>query len=754
MSRPTKPGTTDVVENGAPTDGALENGAPADGALENGAPSDGAPAEAGIVPARSSSVQARLKSTQIHGTSLASCLSWTAAGAVLVNWSIQLLGSVTTYSWVAIVVVFTGIWGLAAATICWLPAARSARLHRWRGAAAWATLVLVVGCYVAWSFLQIHASPGYGTDEIAFDQYAAALARHGIDPYTQSMSRSFSLYNVSPDGFTYHLNGTPVTSLSYPALAFLAYVPFLLLGWTTQLAVVVNAIAWGVAIVLLFVILPGEVRALALVIGSIAAYGSYAIGGVTDMLYIPLLIGAAYNWTGFVRRRGWRRYIGPVLLGLAMCVKQTPWLVAPFLLAGVVLEARALPEPGSPARTAGRYVAGAAAGFLVPNLAYIAMNPTAWLHGVLTPFSNGVVPAGQGLVGFSLFLRLGGGSLETYSLLTGVVLVVLLGSYVLTYPLLRPVTFVLAGFALFFASRSFGSYLVALIPVVVVGALTTEEGAAHRRSPARPSGDPRHVPHGPERGLPRRRVLVGAVLALPIACFAFVLLSRPPLEVQVTGVRTTGQLATVEQLSVRVTNKSGEPLHPYFTVDEGGAVTTFWQVSSGPRLLRPGEHATYTLRAPNLPAQPSIAGGFEVMAFTTRPSSVSASSPYLPDIEHLALDPAAVNAPILLGHTVTVRAQLLNQFDRPIHEAGVPVYFGQIIYDQAGLVYSEAVVNGSLSGQTPVTAYTNHAGVATFDIVGTQSTPDPVYFEANLVSATQFYPYGYSQILAIRFVAP
>jgi hypothetical protein len=252
-------------------------------------------------------------------------------------------------------------------------------------------------------------------------------------------------------------------------------------------------------------------------------------------------------------------------------------------------------------------------------------------------------------------------------------------------------------------------------------------------------------------GLPRWRVFIGGAFTLPLAVIAFALFSRPPLTVQVTGVRTTGQLATVEQVTVVATNESGASLHPYFTVDEGGAVTTFWQVSSGPQKLRPRASATYTLRAPNFPTQPSIGGGFEVMAFTTRPGSVSASSPYLSSSEHLVLDPAAVNGPVPLGTTVPVSAQLLDQFNRPIHEAGVPVYHGQIIYDQTGLTYGEAVINDRPPGQSPVTAYTNSAGVATFDIVGTQISQDPVYFEGNLVSGTRFYPYGYSEILAIRF---
>ncbi len=72
------------------------------------------------------------------------------------------------------------------------------------------------------------------------------------------------------------------------------------------------------------------------------------------------------------------------------------------------------------------------------------------------------------------------------------------------------------------------------------------------------------------------------------------------------------------------------------------------------------------------------------------------------------------------------------------------VYLGQVIYAQHGLLYGEAVVNQGQVGQTPVVAYTNNAGVATFEVRGTIATEDPVSFEANLVRAFQHYPYGYS----------
>ncbi len=145
---------------------------------------------------------------------------------------------------------------------------------------------------------------------------------------------AFSLFHVSPDGYTFLLNGQPVTSLSYPALSFLLYMPFLLAGWSSQLAVAINVLAWAIGIVLTFALLPRSLRPLAIVIGSFSVYISYAVGGVTDALFVPLLIGAVYKWDQFPRLRGVAAYRGPVLLGLAMAVKQTPWLVLPFLVAG------------------------------------------------------------------------------------------------------------------------------------------------------------------------------------------------------------------------------------------------------------------------------------------------------------------------------------------------------------------------------------------------------------------------------------
>ena len=654
-------------------------------------------------------------------------------GLLLIEWSIRIYGSVTTFPVVIVAVVALGAWGLATVGVSWLPEPRWSRRSTFATLWVWVTVLMVVGAFCVWSALQIHASPGYATDEIAFDQYAAVLATHGINPYVHSMAPSFSLYRVPPDSFTYSLTGQAVTSLSYPALAFELYMPLLKLGWSTQLAVIVNLAAWAGTIIGMFVLLPRRLRSAALVIGSLSTYVAYTVGGVTDVLYVPFLMIAAYQFNRFPTERGWRRYIGPVMLGLAMAIKQTPWFLFPFLLGAIWLEGRSA-RVEHPVRQAWLYGTTAVTAFAIPNLPYSIMDFHAWASGVLTPFTH-VVPAGQGVVGLSLFTRLGGGSLGAYSFLTLVVFLALLCAYLATYPAMRALTFLLPSVILFFASRSFGSYLVELIPVAFVGAVTV-----YRK---RGTEEPRPLADWPK--------FVGIAGVLCLAALGLALGSRQPLVVQVLGVRTTGQLATVEQLRLQVTNRSGGSLTPSFTVDEGGQLTTFWATSQGPRTLAAHESATYTLQSPNFFSQPGIEGGFQVVAFTSGPDTVSASSSYLPTALHVGLTPDAVNQPIALGQTVVVHADLFDAIDRQVARAGVPVYLGQVIYGEQGLILSEASINGHAPGQTPVVAYTNREGQATFRIVGTQATGNPVYFEANLVNNQQFFPYGYSEILPIRF---
>jgi uncharacterized membrane protein len=656
----------------------------------------------------------------------AGCALRTLAGAFVVIWSFRLSGYLTLGTWLAGPVAVLGLAGLSAIIAAWIPAeVIGARRQR---QADWAVLIAVLAAFALWSYFQIFTAPDYGTDEIAFDQYAAQLALQGINPYLHSMAAAFPLFHVSPNGYTFQLNGQPVTALSYPALSFEAYLPLLALGIKTQAAVWMDIAAWVLGAVILFAVLPRRLAPLAAVVASMDVYIGYAVGGVTDFLFVPLLVGAAVRWDRFGSTRGPAAWRGPVLMGLAMAVKQTPWLVAPFVVAGIMAEAgdwhRAL-------RDGLRYTGIALAAFLAPNLPYLLSGPGAWLHGILMPISSQSVPAGQGLISLSLSLGVGGGSLRAYTIAAVIVLVVLLGCYLATYPVLKPAAFLLPSIALFFATRSFGSYLVMLIPAAIAAAATT------RRPP--PPACWRYW---------RWAVLSGATASAVAVTAA--LTAASPVTMSIQSVQTTGQLATIDQVNVAVTNDTGASVRPAFTVEDGTTMTAFWRRQSGPAALGPHQRAIYTIVAPSYFAMPSIGAGFQVLAFSQGPPSVSRTSAYLASRWRVVLRPATIGG-VVGEQQITVRAEIVNRLDEPVLVSNVPVYLGQVIYAQRGLQFSEAVINGSQPGQTPVEAVTNAAGVATFTISSPPGGANAVYFEANLVQPGLLYPYGYSPILAVRF---
>lgn len=652
------------------------------------------------------------------------------AGLFVIVWAFRLSEYITFTPWLAVPVVLLSLMGLAAIVAAWLPQGLLPESRQYL--IGWVALAAVIAGLALWSYYQVFVAPDYATDEIAFDQYAAQLALHGTNPYLQSMAPAFPLFHVSPNGYTFKLDGQPVTALSYPALAFEAYMPLLAAGVTTQAAVWVDVAAWAASAVLLYLVLPRSIAPLAAAIASVDVYIGYASGGVTDALFVPLLIGAAVGWDRFPAERGIRALRGPVCMGLAMAVKQTPWLVLPFVLAGIAVESRYTRGNRQAARDCLRYLGITLAAFLTPNVPYLAGAPVAWLHGVLTPVSSPSVPAGQGLISLSLSMAVGGGSLLAYNVAAVVIFIVILGCYIAVYPTAKTAAFVLPSIALFFADRSFGSYLIMLIPAALVAAVTT----------SRPRGI------APWRHWKWAAAFGGAASA---ATVAVALTSSSPLSMSMVSVRSTGQLATVEQVTLAVTNNTGRSLRPAFTIGESTTVTSFWQRTAGPAVLGPHASARYTLVAPNYPAMPSIQNGFQILAFTQGPASVSRTASYLASNWRVVLRPDSIPQPVPIGEEITVHAQILNRLDQPVHVGDVPVYLGQVIYAQQGLELGQAYINNGAIGQTPVQALTNKNGVATFTIHSQTAGPDPVYFEANLVNPSQFYPYGYSPILTVRF---
>lgn len=670
---------------------------------------------------------------------------WTLVGITILNWSITLYGPASIYAPIALLVVFAGFWGMAVAIVSWLDLDEYPGLARWRTHFAWANALLVLALMTAWTFVQFHNAPAYTTDELSFDQYAAQLVAHGLhNPYLHSMAPAGPLFRLSPDGYTYTITGQPVLQLSYPSLSFLIYVPFILLGWTNEVAAGVNVIGWGVAVLLMFWLLPRNLRPAVLVLSSVNVYLSFATGGVTDMLYIPLLVLAAYRWDRFGSGRA--SYIGPVAMGLAMSVKQTPWPVIGFLLFALALdEYDRSGDLRAAVQRAGRYLAVALGAFLLPNLPYIVASPGPWIQGVFVPFVKNMVPSGQGIVALTMFTHLGGGSLFGYTVLFGLVALLLLVAFVGTYPLLRPATFMLPSIAYFFASRSQTNYLIPFIPVALVAAVTATRPAAPRRAPelARRFG-------GLLRG--RNWGIAGAgVAALAVLAAIYTLTAGSPLQLRIVNKQTTGYLGGIHTLFVRVHNNTDKRQTPGYTVQTQGGFSSFWIIQHGPKTLAPGQTATVELLTPNYPAEPGLSSGFSVVAFTDDPASVSVSHRFLMSLWRLATLPQAFDRPEPVGKRIRLQVQVLNHFNSAVQRAGVPVYLGQLMYRSFGVTRGSARIDGHKPGKGQIVAYTNRQGIATFYIVGTRPSPVPITFSAHLLNPDGRYVYGSSGYTNIRF---
>ena len=465
-------------------------------------------------------------------------------------------------------------------------------------------LVLYGIAFMAWAAARVLLSPSYGTDEISYDQWAAQLLVHGHNPYTQNLARALSHFHVPQTFYTYTISGQFIHQLSYPAMAIYPYLPLMFFGVVNQSAIATDMIFWIISILLFYFLLPQSYRWIALLFGTLNFYNVYVLGGVTDVLFFPFLFVAAYRWDHFDQGSGYWRWGPPIAFGLAASVKQTVWFIAPFLFLALILENR---NNHRGWKTALRYTAIAVATFALVNGPFMVENFMAWMHGLLLPLTQLTIPAGQGFIGLSLFEQIGGGSLALFNDLGVIVLLAGLCSLFFYYKALKPLIFFMPSVVLFWASRSFASYLLDLLPFAILSALTTKQ-AMNTNSLS---------PKWQKSVLAGLAVIFGLVLSL-------IILQPSPLNLAVTHIHVVGERKAVNQIVVLVTNKTNRLVQPHFTLTTNGRTTSFWTAS---RTSLPPHHTVKViLLAPNEASMPPLDSNFIVDAFTTHPETLSTSA--------------------------------------------------------------------------------------------------------------------------------
>jgi hypothetical protein len=314
---------------------------------------------------------------------------------------------------------------------------------------------------------------GYITDIIAFGDMDARLVLAGDNPYTSDGAfwaalRDFPAalatpfqrgrFAGSPDfpdvGQVYqaqreaaaqpdltHPEFDPRTLHSYPALAFLVYVPLIAAGIDNVLWLHI-LVYWALYAWLVWLAPLGWRGWGALVAGTALT----TVGG--SLFTANEIIAVAFILTAWHYRRN--VWLSAALLGLGCAFKQYAWFFAPILLA------EALAQRGwADASRRGLIALGA---FLLPNLPFIIASPRAWWGSLWLPMSGDLFREGVGLVALAMDHTLPYAPPLLYSALEGCALV---GVTLLVWRRARwlgEAAPLLALVPLFFAGRAFASY--------------------------------------------------------------------------------------------------------------------------------------------------------------------------------------------------------------------------------------------------------------------------------------------------------
>ena len=454
----------------------------------------------------------------------------------------------------------------------------------------------------------------YATDSAAFNEAATRILLKGHNPYQTSLLPYASALLKDINGYwTYTLGGGHVAAASYPAGAFLLEAPLHWIGINHLPADMLDLVAGTVALVLLWSVLPRSIRWLspALML-SFIYLGGFANGG-TDALFIPFLMVAVWQWDRFSdsTRNLALRWSGPLALGFACSIKQSPWFAVPFLLVGVGIEAH---RHGARVwSTLLRYASLVGFSFLALNVSFIIWSPSSWWRGVTLPLTNPLIPDGSGVVTLVLHGLLPSVRIEYLSVAGFVSGIALLVAFVYFYPTMKRIWLLVLPLVFFIPGRSFSNYLVDFLPVALVAVVSVSS------TTTRP-------------GTVWPKMWTWIALGLPIALttffivFAFI---NPVVSLRVIRAvpADKGQLIVAVRLALR--NETNQTLHPFVMVNTNRPHPSGFWTPAGHRalVLGPHESTVVTLYPPTWAWAPGRGQSYSVQVYTKSPASVSSDTP-------------------------------------------------------------------------------------------------------------------------------
>ena len=223
------------------------------------------------------------------------------------------------------------------------------------------------------------------SDELAIDYYSAHIFLNHLDPYVDSnMYNALLSYHLQANSITPTLNGGAVTSLIYPGLIVLLFLPVAALGLPAYFMPYIFVV---VLLALIYIYYEkkgfraGSPILAALMLVMLVLVGD-AYLGVVDSIWVFFL-----SLSFIFRKKPW---VSGLFFGLAVSTKQIPAIIFPFMLFLV------FKETGSKYRNALYFFIAGAASFLATNAPFIIMGPGVWFHHIISAVNQKIIGAGIG----------------------------------------------------------------------------------------------------------------------------------------------------------------------------------------------------------------------------------------------------------------------------------------------------------------------------------------------------------------------
>lgn len=439
----------------------------------------------------------------------------------------------------------------------------------------WLVLIACLTVIVLRSILWVQTPPSAdltSVDQGYYTDFAGQVLLRGQNPYAWDLSGAFDLYRGDKATSTPLLNGASEQVYPYPALPFLLVTPLQAVGLPGVLSL--SILFQAALLVLLFVASPRPMQPLVLlpvVVGT--DFTGLALLGTLDVVWIVLLVGMVMTWR--------RPPLAAILFGAAAAAKQSPWVLAPFLLIRIWRE----PQNGMRLKHLAQFVGFSSAVFLITNLPFILWNPAAWLTGATEPLRDDMVFFSQG--GLASLTELGWVNLPKayYLLATVTVLVVLLFVFWRHYVTLRDAVWVMPGMVMWFSYRNLITYWAPWGLVLIAAIVTGQQN--EEPADGKPSWAPTLGITGATAG-----ALVFAGILLSSAPAPIGVLPRYPL------LTTNGQVMSI---TLQVENHSLRPITPRFSVQKTSASFNplAWHIDEGPLTIPGRQSATFRISPEN-----------------------------------------------------------------------------------------------------------------------------------------------------------